>query len=171
MSHLVEVPAVNENLCSDSLKDSVHESSPMHSALPPESNSELMTYKSEPSSSYDFNYISIQAGYTPSKKYSSMKFDRNSSSHYSDRSLPAKLFSHTEQTIEEQKLEESVNEVPEEDVKEIQKLPIFKEIQVEPLEAESQVNKISRIKEESDYHSSKEAIQDLNNMFPNNSYQ
>ena len=179
--HILETaPAENHEPISDNRNQSLPLSHKDYSDPIPEPPSELISIKRDTPSAYDYNYLSIQAGYSSSKQFTSMKFEmtseKESSSTYGNISLPVKLFSSIEDTIEEQKEEDSIGEIKENEVPEIPKaiqhrLPVFKEVKVELDPVEQQVVGSIRIKEESKEDSSKDVIQDLDGMFPNISYQ
>ena len=148
---------------------------------------EITTFKKDIMESYDFNYLSIQAGYTIEKECTSLKIDRFTDGEPStispNKTLQTKHFLDIEDTIEEQKFEESLNEIPEEDIKEgisnnssqkknseepvskKYKLPLFKEVHVEEQPSEHSISEKIE-KKDTSYRGSKEIVEDLNKLFP-----
>lgn len=178
----------------------------------------ISIHQKEINDSYDFNYLSIQAGYTFEKDFASLKLEKtdNDVSWYPDKTEPLRSLLDIENTIEESKLDQVLQEIPEEDSsgeykKKILQDEASKEIKIEenieePPAIEQNIEESPAIEqnieespaieeksliedeaiaeeqpdpedlpekveiEEESYHHSKEAIHELSQIFPSNSY-
>lgn len=132
---------------------------------------ELLTFKKDSSEAYDYNYIGIQAGYFVGES-NPERFEKSSSLSYHNKTMPVKMMSDITDTIEEQKIEESIGEIPVEDLPETENQyrirtmpPVFKEKHLEP---ESPPESIENPPAALVSSSSNEVINELNELFPSN---
>ncbi|OMJ75330.1 hypothetical protein SteCoe_25567 [Stentor coeruleus] len=139
----------------------------------------LVSFKKDSCENYDYNYLNIQAGYCLGEDFYSIQFEKArkalSLSLHLNNSVPLNSIGDIASAIEEQKIEESVSSVPEEDVqsdseKKVKILPpVFKEIKVDYEPSAEPEEEVKRNPTESSYHMSKDAIKDLSGLFPDNS--
>ncbi|OMJ95362.1 hypothetical protein SteCoe_1275 [Stentor coeruleus] len=146
----------------------------------PESPIDLVSFKKDSSENYDYNYLNIQAGYCLGEDFYSIQFEKArkalSLSLHLSNSVPISSLGDMASAIEEQKIEESVSSVPEEDIqsdseKKVKNLPpVFKEIQADYEPSAEPEEEIKKNTTESSYHISKDVIKDLSGLFPDSSY-
>lgn len=146
----------------------------------PENPIDLVSFKKDSNENYDYNYLNIQAGYCLGEDFYSIQFEKArkalSLSLHLSNSVPINSLGDMASAIEEQKVEESVSSVPEEDIQSDSEKkgrvlpPVFKEIQVDYEPSAEPEEEIKKNPTESSYHISKDVIKELSELFPDNSY-